>query len=324
MDVTNLRNFCTDKYPTLIELYKNEERWLFATNGCRAVGVRTNEFASNLEDSTTDKTRGIKDLFEANREFNPLNRQRFMVFLHLLEKEDKPCSSCKDSGRITCPECGGEGTIECFECEGSGTIYDDCNECDGSGRKTSDCDKCDGTGKDNCECEECSGSGKRENDCDACEGSGFEDNEGTIECSACNANGKIESECECCTNGTIEEDCEDCEDGRVEEDCEDCEDGRVERDCDDCDCGSVECHECDHDHTVDCDDCNEEKKDIGVIHNQTFDLALLKDLSMDYFEEISPSRFMSDPMIIKGKGVQAFIMPINVNLSKVRDRTYCP
>ena len=138
--------------------------------------------------------------------------------------------------------------------------------------------------------------------------------------------GKVEGDCEYCTNGQIEDDCCDCEEGQVEEDCENCEEGRVERDCEDCDCGSVECHECDSDegNTIECSDCDEKKKDVGVIYNKPFDLGLLKDLSMDYFDEISPSVGESEPMALKGKGLQAFIMPMRVPVSTVKNRTYCP
>lgn len=341
MDVANLRNFCTDKHPTLIELYKNGERWLFATDGFCAVGVRTNEFASNIEPSTSGKTQGVKDLFEASREFKPLRRQRFMTFLHLMEEEDKECTSCEGSERVPCPECDGEGTIECSECEGSGTIYSDCGECDGYGKKSRDCEECDGTGKDKCECDECGGTGKYKHECDDCDGTGFAEDEGAgcgcddcraadgkeerEKCSSCEG-GQVEEPCEYCTDGMIEDSCSYCEEGQVEDDCEECEDGRVERDCEECDCGNVECHECDsdEDHTVECDDCDEEKKDVGVIYSRAFDLALLKDLGMDYFDEISPSREMTEPLALRGKGVQAFVMPMNVNLSTIHDRTYCP
>lgn len=325
MNVASLRNFCTSNHSTLIELYKNGERWLFATDGHRAIGFRTNEFASNIEESTSSKTSCVKDLFEATREFKPLRRQRFMVFLHLLEDEDKECGECSGSGRVPCSDCDGDGTIECSECEGCGNVYSDCDECDGYGKKSSDCEECGGTGKDKCDCDECGGTGKHEDDCEECGGSGFEDDEETKKCSACTS-GKVENDCEYCTDGVIEDDCSNCEEGQVEDDCEHCEDGRVERDCEDCDCGSVECHTCDsdEDHTVECSDCDEEKKDAGVIYNKVFDLDLIKDLSMDYFDEVSPSSSNEEPLALRGKGVQAFIMPMRKDPWTIHDRTYCP
>lgn len=312
MNITHLQSFCTPVHNTLIEVTDNEQRrWLFATDGHRAVGFQTNEITTNLEDKTSSKVALARNILQTERKYFFLNRQRFMAFLHASEEKEE-CSECQDTGMMTCMACGGDGTVECSECEGSGVTYNDCDECDGSGKKQEDCDECDGKGKTECECDECSATGTHEYDCDQCGGTGFEDDEEEKKCREC-VDGKVEGDCEYCTEGKIEESCSYCDEGQVEKDCSDCDDGQVEKDCQECDCGNVECGECDENHEQECDECGDEEADRGKIYGQTFNLEFFRDLSMDFFDEIAPGTDRYEPIIIRGKGRMAFVMPMNVS-----------
>lgn len=348
MDVLHLKAFRKlPQYDEFIEVYNAGNRWLFATNGYRAVGLKTFESSLDVRISSTKAT-SIVGYF-SNRTYSKLNTQHFMAWLF---NEDEACDVCSGTHKIECEDCNGDGECECEECNGSGQISEDCEECDGDGKKSEDCEECDGSGKtgdecDVCEgsgknkqdCDECSCTGKREVDCDECDGSGEEDSDEedhtkSTPCSNC-TKGKVEEDCPYCEEGYIENDCEECDEGRIEHDCEHCDDGKVENDCEECDCGQIEndCKDCEGTGQVECNECDENQEqgcklcsseDRGKIFENVINLELIKDLSMDYFDEISiDPHSKTEPIIFRGEGLMAVIMPMRIR-EEEKFRVYKP
>lgn len=318
MDIKHLENFRKlPRYEDLIEVKDtNGRRWLFATDKVRAIGLRTDEYIVN---STKDGASTIQE-YVARTNFVKLDRQHFMAYLHSSEEEPCVCSECNGSRRVNCEYCDGEGQVDCSYCDGNGVVEEDCEECEGSGERSVDCNECDGSGQRREECSNCTGTAHVELDCPECEGSGIEDEdveeEDRVDCKKCSGTGTVEEPCEECEDGYVEEECCECEgSGRTEEECENCSYGKVENDCEECDCGRVDCNECEDDHQQDCQACEDDPSDIGEIFGHKVNLALLKDLSMKFFDEVSSSPkknsegFVEEPIIFRGKDMMAIIMP---------------
>lgn len=320
MNVSHLKKYCNDRFNKFIEVKSDDGfRWLFASNGQRAIGLKTTETSDNIssgfcEDAVSNHPNIIKEFFD--REFTKLDSQGFMAWLF----SKSSCNRCNGKRIIHCENCDNTGRTECYGCEGSGTDRNECSECDGSGIDKNECEKCNGSGTVEEECNECDGTGKSEVECEECDGNGTLD-DGT-DCSDCE-DGTKEEDCEYCENGKVECDCSDCEDGYTEEDCEYCEEGYIENECSDCDAsGEVECEDCDGLLEVKCPECID---DIGKItdgeKSSVIDLKFLKDLSRGFFEEISIGKSERDAIIFRNNNTMAIVMPY-LATSEDKCRTY--
>lgn len=302
MNINQLRSFRKlPQHNKLIEIYVHGHgRWLFATDGNRAVGIKTDQYIGfdAMEDRHSNAANTISGYFSRN--FKKLNSQHFMSWLF----SENICSKCKGTKKIVCSTCDGEGSYDCEECSGNGKRQTRCKECDGNGTCRVNCDKCDADGEVEEVCNECDGTAKVTKECSECDGSG-EDEGGS--CSSCDGEGEIEKDCDDCDDGKIQVTCTDCDgDGKVDEDCENCDCGEVEEDCDDCDGNStIECDDCDNNYQEDCKEC----LDLGRLFEiATLDLKLVKDLGMSMFTEVSVID-AREAVVFRGDGVMAVVMP---------------
>lgn len=308
MNIDHLKLFRgLPRYENFIEVRSNNDgRWLFATNGFRAIGLKTDLVPDNIAtDKNAEKnSSSLKQYFD--RKFQKLDSQGFMTWLFSTDE----CKVCNGTLKVSCDTCCGTGITECDDCDGTGTTQVECDTCEGSGTRRVKCENCDSNGKVKDDCGECDATGKVKCDCDVCDGAGTMDD--GSDCSEC-TDGETEESCEYCDDGKVEDDCPDCDDGYQDECCDDCDDGHVEDDCGECDSGELECPECDGRLEHKCPEC----KDVGKITNEkqsaVIDLNFLKDLSRGFFEEISIADSGEEAIVFRGQNIMAIVMPKKVD-----------
>lgn len=309
MNIDHLKLFRgLPRYENFIEIRsENAGRWLFATNGFRAIGLKTDLVPDNIAtDKNSEKSASSLKQY-LDRKFQKFDSQGFMAWLFSTNE----CKVCNGTLKVSCDTCGGAGVTECDDCDGNGTAEAECDTCNGNGTHSVKCENCDSNGKVKNDCSECDATGKVKCDCEECDGAGTLDD--GSDCSECD-NGETEEDCEYCDGGTVEDDCPDCEDGYQEESCDDCNEGQVESDCGSCDSGETECPECDGHLEHECPECN---KDVGKITNgkqsSVIDLNFVKDLSRGFFEEVSIADTEGEAIVFRGQDIMAIVMPKRVD-----------